>query len=86
MKVGSADKVRGVNDVGLLRAGFSAQEITELEEVCRKLFYREKPLAVAMAEFDTLNGINPRVKLLVEFLRRRGRSRHGRYLESLRKV
>ncbi|HEX4053934.1 MAG TPA: acyl-ACP--UDP-N-acetylglucosamine O-acyltransferase [Tepidisphaeraceae bacterium] len=86
MKVDGADKVRGVNDVGLLRAGFSAQEITELEEVCRKLFYRRKPLARAMAEFDTLNGINPRVKLLVEFLRRRGRSRHGRYLESLRKV
>ncbi len=86
MKVDGADKIRGINDVGLMRAGFSAEEISELEDACRKLFYRRKSLASAMAEFDTLNGINPRVKHLVEFLQRRGRSRHGRYLESLRKA
>jgi UDP-N-acetylglucosamine acyltransferase len=86
VKVDGADKVRGLNNVGLERAGFSPCEIEELEEVCRKLFYKRKPLARAMAEFDTLNGINPRVKTLVEFLRRRGQSRHGRYQESIRKV
>ena len=86
VKVDGADKVRGLNNVGLERAGFSSHEIDELEEACRKLFYNRKPLARAMAEFDTLNGINPRVKNLVEFLRRRGQSLHGRYQESLRKI
>jgi UDP-N-acetylglucosamine acyltransferase len=86
VKVDGADKVRGLNNVGLERAGFTACEIEELEAACRKLFYNRKPLARAMAEFDTLNGINPRVKHLVEFLQRRGQSRHGRHLESLRKV
>ena len=44
--------------------GFRSREIDELEAACRKLFYNRKPLARAMAEFDTLNGINPRVKHL----------------------
>jgi UDP-N-acetylglucosamine acyltransferase len=86
VKVDGADKVRGVNTIGLERAGFSAEEIHELEEACRKLFYKRKPLARAMAEFDTMNGINPRVKHMVEFLRRRGQSRHGRFQENARKV
>jgi UDP-N-acetylglucosamine acyltransferase len=85
VKVDGADQIRGLNGVGLSRAGFSPQEISELEDACRRLFYRRKPLARAMAEFDTMNGINPKVKIMVEFLRRRGCSPHGRYLESLRK-
>jgi acyl-[acyl carrier protein]--UDP-N-acetylglucosamine O-acyltransferase len=71
--------------VGLLRAGFSAGDVEELEDACRRLFYRHKPLARAMAEFDTLNGLNPHVKNLVEFLRRRGLAKQGRYLEQFRK-
>jgi UDP-N-acetylglucosamine acyltransferase len=86
VKVDGADKVRGLNRVGLERAGFDAHEIDELEQVCRKLFYRRKPLARAMEEFDLMNGLNPRVKLMVEFLQRRGRSKNGRYLEGGRKV
>jgi UDP-N-acetylglucosamine acyltransferase len=85
VKVDGADKVRGLNRVGLERAHFSPEEIEQLEQACRRLFYRRKPLARAMAEFDTLNGLNPRVRFLVEFLQRRGRSVHGRYLESLRR-
>src|SRR5580704_18137236 len=84
VKVDAADKIRGLNSVGLSRAGFSAKEIEELETACRKLFHGNEPLAIAMAEFDTMNGINPRVRNMVEFLQRRGRSKHGRYLESLR--
>jgi UDP-N-acetylglucosamine acyltransferase len=86
VKVDGADKIRGLNRVGLERAGFPGDEVDELEDACRKLFYGRKPLARAMAEFDLLNGINPRVKLMVEFLQRRGRSKNGRYLEGLRKV
>jgi UDP-N-acetylglucosamine acyltransferase len=86
MKVDGADQVRGLNTVGLRRAGFSPKDIDELEEACRKLFYRRKPLARAMEEFDLMNGISPHIKNLVEFLRRRGVGKHGRHLESFRQA
>jgi UDP-N-acetylglucosamine acyltransferase len=84
VKVDGADQVRGLNTVGLRRSGFADSDIEALEDACRRLFYRSKPFARAMAEFDMENGINPQVKRLVEFLRRRDQGRHGRYLESLR--
>jgi UDP-N-acetylglucosamine acyltransferase len=84
VKVDGADKIRGLNSVGLQRAGFSESDIEAMEEACRRLFYRRKPLAEAMGEFDTLNGINPHIKTLVEFLRRRDEGKHGRYLEKFR--
>jgi UDP-N-acetylglucosamine acyltransferase len=84
LKVDGDDKIRGVNTIGMARAGFPQKEIEELEEACRKLFYRRKPVAHAMAEIDTLNGINPYIKSLVEFLRRRDQGKHGRYLERFR--
>jgi acyl-[acyl carrier protein]--UDP-N-acetylglucosamine O-acyltransferase len=76
--------VRGLNSVGLMRNGFTTEDIDALEEAYKKLFRREKPFALAVAEFETQNGINPHVKYLIEFLRRRDQGRHGRYLESTR--
>ena len=84
VKIDGADLIRGINVVGLRRAGFAETDIEALEEACRNLFYREKPFSVAMAEFDTVNGINPYVKRMVEFLRLRDTGHHGRYLESRR--
>jgi UDP-N-acetylglucosamine acyltransferase len=84
LKIDGADEVRGLNTVGLQRAGFLPPDIDALEEACRRLFYREKPFAVALAEFDTLNGMNCHVKRLVEFLRQRDSGKYGRYLESRR--
>ena len=84
-KIDGADTVRGLNAVGLRRAGVPEEAIEALDDACRRLFYREKPFAVAMAEFDMMNGLNPYVKRLVEFLRQRDRGRHGRYQEAFRK-
>jgi UDP-N-acetylglucosamine acyltransferase len=87
VKVASRDEVRGVNSVGLERAGFCENDIEAIEQAARRLFYgREKPFAVALAEFDTQNGINQHVKRLVEFLRQRDIGRHGRYLEAKRQA
>jgi UDP-N-acetylglucosamine acyltransferase len=83
-KTDGHDLVRGLNAVGLSRNGFTPSDIDALEEAYKKLFRREKPFAIAIAEFETQNGINPHVKHLIEFLRRRDKGRHGRYLESLR--
>jgi UDP-N-acetylglucosamine acyltransferase len=85
VKVDGADQVRGLNTVGLRRAGFSDQDIEALDAAVRRLFLRKKPFALVMKEFDTENGLNPQVKKMIEFLHRRDQGRHGRYLESLRK-
>jgi UDP-N-acetylglucosamine acyltransferase len=84
VKVDGSDHIRGLNRLGLQRAGYSDNDIEALDDCCRKLFRREKPLAVALAEFDTQNGINPHVKRIIESLRRRDLGKHGRYLESSR--
>ncbi|MCC6422521.1 MAG: acyl-ACP--UDP-N-acetylglucosamine O-acyltransferase [Phycisphaerales bacterium] len=87
LKVDGSDQVRGLNSVGLKRAGFSDADIEALEEACRELFYRDKPFSVAMAELASGNGAtppNPHVQRLVQFLRKRDQGRQGRFLESLR--
>jgi UDP-N-acetylglucosamine acyltransferase len=85
VKVSDNDRIRAINAEGLKRAGFSAADIETIDDAARRLFFnREKPFALALAEFDTMNGLHPRVKQLVEFLRRRDGGKHGRYLESQR--
>ena len=85
VKVDGSDEIRGLNTVGLRRAGYVEDDIRELEKAYRNLFGRKKPLSVAMGEYDVMNGINPHVKRLVEFLHRRNSGKHGRYLEGQRK-
>ncbi|HTL28725.1 MAG TPA: acyl-ACP--UDP-N-acetylglucosamine O-acyltransferase [Tepidisphaeraceae bacterium] len=86
VKVSDNDQVRALNTIGLKRGGFIESDIDALEDAARKLFFgREKPFSVVLGEFNTMNGINPHVKTLIEFLHRRNLGKHGRYLESLRK-
>lgn len=85
-KVDGADLVRGINVVGLRRSGFAEGDIEALEDACRRLFYREgNSFASVLSEFHADNGVNARVKRMVEFLRERDLGKHGRYLESFRK-
>src|SRR2546421_1348795 len=85
VKVDGEDKICALNTVGLRRAGFGEDDIVALRDAVRKLWFgRKKNFAGALAEFDLMNGINPRVRDMVEFLQRRDKGKHGRYLESLR--
>ena len=84
-KIDGADQVRGLNKVGMSRAGVSAEEIAAVESAYRKLFSRRKPFSIALAELESMNGqLNTHVKYLIEFLKRRDQGKHGRYQESLR--
>ena len=49
-------------DRGLFQVAFDVQGMEALEEACKKLFYREKPFANALAEFEMANGMNLHVK------------------------
>jgi UDP-N-acetylglucosamine acyltransferase len=85
VKVDGEDKIRALNQVGLTRAGFADSDIQALRDAVRKIWFgRKKAFSKSLAEFDLMNGINPYVKEMVEFLRRRDQGKHGRYLESLR--
>ncbi len=84
VKVDGEDEVRGLNKVGLARAGFTPDDIAALDNAVRRLFLRRKPFSIAMAEFESTPALNPHVKRMIEFLRQRDQGRNGRYLESFR--
>lgn len=84
-KVDGADQVRGLNKVGMSRAGMAPEDIAAVESAYRKLFGRKKPFSVAMSELESMNGqLNSHVHYMLDFLKRRTEGKHGRYQESLR--
>ena len=84
VKVDEADEIRGINVVGLRRGGLSDVDIAALEVAGRRLFGKKVPMSVAIAEMVADADLNPKVREMVDFLRRRNLGRSGRYLESLR--
>jgi UDP-N-acetylglucosamine acyltransferase len=89
VKITDSDRIRALNAVGLKRSGAAEADVDSLEQAFRRLFLRKgTPVAVALAEFDAAAArgetINPLVKSLVDFMRRRSSCRNGRFLETLR--
>ena len=58
VKVDGADEVRGLNKVGLRRAGYSEEDVDALDKAYRNLFGRRKPFGVAMREYEAILGGN----------------------------
>ena len=84
-KVDGADLVRGTNSTGLRRAGFSETDIEAIDSRPRATFSHAVSLLPLPWRSSTQStDLNPHVRELVEFLRRRDSGKHGRYLESHR--
>ncbi|WP_241180026.1 acyl-ACP--UDP-N-acetylglucosamine O-acyltransferase [Humisphaera borealis] len=83
-KIDGSDEIRALNKVGMARSGMSAVDIAAVDEVFRKLFLKKRPLLTAMREFEGVEGLNPNVVQLLQFLTRRNQGKHGRYLETQR--
>lgn len=81
---GNPAKVRGVNEIGLRRAGYSSHTIQKLSDAY-KTIYRAKELTRSKI-FDSIEAEedSDEVLYLVKFLRRSLRGKHGRFRESLR--
>ena len=78
-------KVRGLNIVGLQRAGFSDDSIRALEQACRRLYIRRQgPLTTIVEEMTSQDGLDENVKYLLESLQRSFQHRLGRYRELFR--
>ncbi|HYD47620.1 MAG TPA: acyl-ACP--UDP-N-acetylglucosamine O-acyltransferase [Terriglobales bacterium] len=60
--------VRGINRIGLQRAGFEAEQIRALHRAFRVLFFRRRNLRQALAELPEIHSAE--VLELIEFLRR----------------
>jgi UDP-N-acetylglucosamine acyltransferase len=85
VKVDGSDKVRAMNTVGLRRAGFTDDDIAALKDAVRKIWFTKgTTFNQAIASFDLMNGINPQVRHMIEFLQRRNAGKNGRYLEGQR--
>jgi len=82
---GNPAKVRGVNEIGLRRAGYDEEKIDRLSNVYKKI-YRTQELNRRKI-FDRIESKDEtieEVRYLVQFLQRSLEGRHGRYRESLR--
>ena len=61
--------VRGVNVVGLKRAGFDERRIRAIKEVFRILFRKGRNLSLALKEVDNKKEANSDVSALLDFIR-----------------
>jgi len=78
-------RVRGLNTIGLQRAGFSPESIEALDEAYRSLYRRRRgPIAQALEEMSSRDGLDENVKYMLEFLHRSFQHRFGRYQELFR--
>ncbi len=61
--------VRGVNGVGLKRAGFGDPRVREIREAFRVLFRKGRNLSVAIKEIQDAGRVGPDVLTLLDFIR-----------------
>jgi UDP-N-acetylglucosamine acyltransferase len=61
--------VRGVNVVGLKRAGFDERRIHDIRAAFRVLFRKGRNLSLAVKELETAGKVGPDVATLLEFIR-----------------
>jgi UDP-N-acetylglucosamine acyltransferase len=84
---GRPARVRGVNEVGLRRAGCPEEVIQDLDRAYRKVFrYTGATRVRVFDEIEADGSVSDETRYLVAFLRHSLEGRHGRYLESLRKA
>jgi len=81
---GDPNEVRGLNEEGLRRHGFSDDDIAALKEAYRQLF-RNTAITSGLDALEKQGITNPHVQYLCEFMRRSCASRFARSQESERK-
>jgi len=83
---GNPARVRGINEIGLQRAGYDAEVIDELWEAYKAIYRtRELNRARIYEEIENDQDAHPEAIYLVDFLRRAQNGVHGRHLEGQKK-
>ena len=81
---GNPSRVRGVNAVGLKRAGFTDDKIEALKVAHRSIFRTSQVRREVLLEMKRSGELTPEVSYLIEFLLRSSAAQYGRARESLR--
>ena len=76
--------VRGLNDRGLRRRGFTDEQIEALHLAVRKIFYAKTDKMSILKDLAATDGLDENVRYLVDSLLRSAEHRHGRYRELAR--
>jgi len=66
---GNPAAIRGLNSIGLKRAGFSSAARMELKRALKELFVRNKPVKDVLAAVEERFGGSEEVRYLVDFIR-----------------
>lgn len=83
---GNPARVRGVNEIGLQRAGYEQKVIDELWEAFKAIYRtRELNRAPIYEMIESQPGVSPETRYLVQFLRRSKEGVRGRHKEGLRR-
>ncbi|MBL7140830.1 MAG: acyl-ACP--UDP-N-acetylglucosamine O-acyltransferase [Planctomycetes bacterium] len=82
---GHPSRVRGINSVGLRRAGVSPDVIGFIAKAYRRIYRRGRPRAEVLEEMENENGWPDEVRHLCAALRHSAAGRSGRYRETLRR-
>jgi UDP-N-acetylglucosamine acyltransferase len=82
---GHPARVRGVNEVGLLRHGVGQEAIGQLNDAYRKLFRHCRSFTTALAEMEAAaDGLCQELRYLLGFLRATENGKYGRAREAMR--
>jgi len=82
---GHPSRVRGINSVGMRRAGVSQVVIEAMAKAYRRIYRRGRPRAEVLNEMDKEADWPPEVRALCQALHDSAAGKSGRYRESLRK-
>jgi len=82
---GHPSRVRGVNAIGMRRAGIPEPVAEAMGKAYRRIYRRGRPRAEVLEEMEREDGWPEEVRYLCAALRASAAGKHGRYRESLRK-
>ncbi len=82
---GDPNEVRGVNEEGLRRNGFSPESIEAIKDAYRILFRKNTSLSAGLEELAAQKTSDEHVLYLCDFIRKSCESRFGRYQENFRR-
>jgi UDP-N-acetylglucosamine acyltransferase len=82
---GHPSRVRGINTVGMRRAGIPDEVAEAMGRAYRRIYRRGRPRAEVLEEMESETDLPPEVRTLCEALRSSAAGKHGRYRESLRR-
>lgn len=68
MAQGDRARLRGVNVIGLLRAGFTADDVATIKRAFRQLFWRAGTLRQRLTETHRIADGNPYVEEIIQFI------------------